>query len=155
MTVQPDTHPTSSDGPDGPDGTSGPAAPGPAEVARVLDERIVSSVDVLNAHITAATLEAVGRPRLLPTAMWPEVDAEVVQQIWDLALTVGWLGGKRAVEARRWEHERLAAARDQLADAGFAAMAERIARALPDPPPGHPADTEAPVVLAPVRGGRP
>lgn len=154
MTVQPDTHPTA---PGGPDDTSGTAAPGPAEVARALDERIVASVDVLNAHITAATLEAVGRPRLLPAAMFPDVDPGVVEEIWQTAFLVGFLGGKRTVESRRWEHERLAAARDQLADAGYAAMADRIARILPAPPPrkAHPADAEGPDVLVPVRGGRP
>jgi hypothetical protein len=133
MTTQPDIHPT-------PAATD--AEPGPDEVAAALDERIVTSVDVLYAHITAGTLEAVGRPRLLPTALFPGTDPVVVQAIWDLALTVGWLGGQRAAAGRRWEHERLAAARVQLAEAGFAAMAERIARVLPTPPPGHPADGE-------------
>ncbi|CAM5492762.1 MULTISPECIES: hypothetical protein [Streptomyces] len=147
MTVQPETQPPAT----GPASTGG--APGPADVARALDERIVGSVDVLYAHITAATLEAIGRPRLLPTALFPDADPEVVEQVWQMAFMVGFLGGKRTAESRRWEHERLTAARDQLADAGFVAMAERIARILP-PPVEHPADAEALVVLAPVRGGR-
>jgi hypothetical protein len=136
MTTQPNAQPA----------TTNPTetAPDPAHTGRVLDERIVTSTDVLAAHITAGTLEAVGRPRLLPTALWPDVDPVVVQAIWDLALTVGWLGGKRSVESRRWEHERLAVARDELAAAGYAAMTERIARVLP--PPEHPADAPAGVV---------
>lgn len=140
MTIQPDTHPTPAQGDHG----AGPdAAPDPAQVAAVLDERIVTSVDVLYAHITAGTLEAVGRPRLLPTALFPDADPVVVEAVWQLALTVGFLGGKRTVESRRWDHEHLAAARDQLAEAGFAAMAQRIARVLPAaPPPRHPADDE-------------
>ena len=128
-------------------------APDPAAVALVLDERIVRSVEVLAAHITAATLDTVGRPSRLPEALWPEADEELVRAIWDLALAVGFLGGKRAVEGSRWEHKRLAAARDQLADAGYAAMAERIARVLQPPgAEGHPADGEA--RLASVRGDR-
>ncbi|MDX3232924.1 hypothetical protein [Streptomyces sp. ME19-01-6] len=141
MTTQPHIQPA-----------AGPT-PDPAAVARALDERIVRSTEVLAAHITAATLDAVGRPSKLPEALWPDADQDLVRQIWDLALAVGYLGGKRAVEGSRWEHERLAAARDQLADAGYAAMAERIARVLP--PPGaeeHPADGEA--RLASVRGDR-
>jgi hypothetical protein len=133
MTTQPDTHPTA----------PADAEPGPAEVAAVLDERIVTSVDVLYAHITAGTLEAVGRPQRLPGALFPDVDFERAQEIFQLGVMAGYLGGQRASAGRRWEHERLAAARDALAEAGFAAMAERIARVLPAPPPGHPADGEA------------
>ncbi|WP_448333520.1 hypothetical protein [Streptomyces sp. DSM 41534] len=133
MTTQPDiTH-------------TAPAADsglGPAEVARALDARIVTSADALYAHLTAGTLEAVGRPRLLPTALFPDADPEVVGAVWDLALTVGWLGGQRAAESRRWEYERLSAARDQLAEAGYVAMAERIGRVLPFRPGAHPADGE-------------
>ncbi|MFD8626632.1 hypothetical protein ACFV4E_22575 [Streptomyces hygroscopicus] len=146
MTIQPNTTPT----------PLAPAAePGLAETARALDERIVRSADVLYAHLTAGTLEAVGRPRLLPTALWSDADPEVVQAIWDLALTVGWLGGQRAAESRRWEHERLRSARDELSAAGYVAMAERIARVLPAPPPAgvHPADGETGGLSA-VRGGR-
>lgn len=126
----------------------------PTSVARVLDERIVRSVEVLAAHITAATLDTVGRPTRLPAALFPSVEEEVLREIWDLALAVGFLGGKRAVEGARWEHERLAAARDQLANAGYAAMAERIARVLPPPRvvEEHPADAEG--RIASVRGGR-
>lgn len=150
MTIQPDTQP-----PHQPTDSGTQSGALAAEVARVLDERIVTSADVLYAHLTAGTLEAIGRPRLLPTALWPDVDPVVLQAIWDLALTVGWLGGQRAEAGRRWEHERLAAARDQLADAGYAAMAERIARVLPPPARDveeHPADAEGGLVS--VRGGR-
>ncbi|NUP45424.1 MAG: hypothetical protein HOY76_52460 [Streptomyces sp.] len=134
---------------------AGPAGADPARVGRALDERIVRSAEVLAAHLTAATLDTVGRPSRLPAALFPDVEEEVVREIWDLALAVGYLGGKRAVEGSRWEHERLAAARDQLADAGYAAMAERIARILPPPArqvEAHPADTEGGLAL--VRGGR-
>ena len=147
MTVQPHTPAPADHGPD--------AEPGPAEVARILDERIVTSADVLYAHLTAGTLEAVAHPRLLPTALFPDVDPEVVQAIHDLAFVVGYGCGRRAEAGRRWEHERLAAARNQLAEAGYAAMAERIARVLPDPGPVpvHPADGETGGLSA-VRGGR-
>ncbi|MGY0065137.1 hypothetical protein ACWY4P_53450 (plasmid) [Streptomyces sp. LZ34] len=144
MTIQPDIQPTAT----GPDG-----APEPAQVARLLDDRIVTSADVLYARITAGLLETVGRPSLLPAALFPDVDEQQVQEIWDLALTVGYLCGTRAAESRRWDAERLAAARDQLADAGYAAMADRIGRVLPER--GlvvHPADGEA--RLSSVRGGR-
>ena len=144
MTVQPHTPAPADHGPG--------VEPSPAEVARALDKQIVTSADVLAAHLTAGTLEAVGRPRLLPTALFPDADPVVVQAIWDLALTVGYLGGQRAAAGRRWEHERLAAARDQLAEAGYAAMAERIARVLPGPAV-HPADGETGGLTA-VRGGR-
>ncbi|CAM5495975.1 hypothetical protein SANTM175S_04989 [Streptomyces antimycoticus] len=59
-------------------------------------------MDVLYAHITAATLEAIGRPRLLPTALFPDADPEVVEQVWQMAFMVGFLGGKRTAESRRW-----------------------------------------------------
>ncbi|MFJ2202457.1 hypothetical protein [Streptomyces violaceusniger] len=147
MTTQPETQPP----------TTGPAisdaVTGPADVARVLDERIVGSVDVLYAHITAATLETVGRPRLLPTALFPDADPEVVEQVWQMAFMVGFLGGKRTAESRRWEHERLAAARNELAAAGYTAMADRIARVLPAPGTPHPADGETGRMAA-TRGGR-
>lgn len=144
MTVQPDAQTPAA---------SPQSALDPAHVARVLDERIVTSTDVLAAHITAATLEAVGRPRLLPTALFPDADPEVVEQVWQMAFMVGFLGGKRTAESRRWEHERLAEARNQLADAGYAAMADRIGRVLPPPDrEQHPADAET--RLASVRGGR-
>lgn len=134
MTIQPDTHPTPTPA----------AAPDPAQVAAALDERIVTSVDVLYAHITAGTLEAVGRPQHLPAALFPDVDSERAQEIFQLGVMAGYLGGQRAAAGRRWEHERLAAARDALAEAGFVAMAQRITRVLPAtaPSPGHPADGE-------------
>lgn len=144
MTTQPETQPTAT----GPDG-----AVDPAQIARALDDRIVTSADVLYARITVGLLEVVGRPSLLPAALFPDVQAERVQEIWDLALTVGYLCGTRAAESRRWDTERLAAARDQLAAAGYAAMADRIGRVLPER--GlvvHPADGEA--RLEAVRGGR-
>ena len=142
MTIQSDTHPTPAAGDDHSAGPNG--APDPAQVAAVLDERIVTSVDVLYAHITAGTLEAVGRPQRLPAVLFPDVDSERAQEIFPLGVMAGYLGGQRAAAGRRWEHERLAAARDALAEAGFAAMAQRITRVLPAPlPTEHPADDEA------------
>ncbi|WP_033024089.1 hypothetical protein, partial [Streptomyces capuensis] len=131
-----------------PDGT-----PNSGRVAHILDDRIITSADVLYARITAGLLEVVGRPSLLPAALFPDVDAQQVQEIWDLALTVGYLCGTRAAESRRWDAGRLAAARDQLAAAGYAAMADRIGRAIPERGlVAHPADGEARLEAA--RGGR-
>ncbi|MFD8384272.1 hypothetical protein ACFV2X_38120 [Streptomyces sp. NPDC059679] len=130
-----------------------PADVDPSRIAHALDDRIVTSADVLYARITAGLLEVVGRPTLLPAALFPDVDAQQVQAIWDLALTVGYLCGTRAAESRRWDADRLAAARNQLAEAGYGAMADRIGRVLPQRPlVAHPADGEA--RLEAVRGGR-
>ena len=110
----------------------------------VLTGRAVSAGAFLAGLIANGQLETVGRPDKLPADLFPEVDPEVVQRIWDRALAVGLHAGRRSASPRlyRDEMDRVAGL---YAEVGYKAMGGTVARSrrlvAPEVPP-HPADGE-------------
>lgn len=96
-----------------------------ATVDHALDQRATTSADMLTGIVAAGMLEAVGKPALLPTLMWPDLPPEVVTAIYEHGLRVGYRAG-RIVAAPTWEPEALDRLRDALAEAGYTAMAHRV-----------------------------
>ncbi|GGS96858.1 hypothetical protein [Streptomyces violaceus] len=110
----------------------------------VLTGRAMSAGAFLAGLIANAQLATVSRPEKLAADLFPDVDPEVVQRIWDRALAVGLHAGRRSASPRlyRDEMDRVAG---QFAKVGYAAMGGTVARSrrlvAPDVPV-HPADGE-------------
>lgn len=105
-----------------------PTAPATADVAAVdkaLTQRAVTSADMLTGILAAGTLDAVGQPGKLPTALWPDVPEELVAAIYGHGLAVGYRAG-RIVSAPQWDPEQFDRLRTALAEAGYTAMAARV-----------------------------
>lgn len=129
-----------------------------------LATRAATSADMLTGLITAGLLHTVGSPTKLPTALWPDADPVIVQAVWDVALSTGlWMGEQRAA-GRQWRPEALDTARQELAEAGFTALAGQVAmtashgrRPASEPGSGeHPADADLPPGDRPTtRGNHP
>ena len=102
--------------------------PGWAESADgVLAARARSSAEYLAGLLAAAELETAGAARKLPADLWPDVDAEVVQEIWDRACAVAWQASR--VAASPWLYrDRLQALQAALKECGFRAMAGLVGR---------------------------
>jgi hypothetical protein len=110
-------------------------AQGPADDTELAARATASALHV--AAMTAAMLEVAGRPDRLPTLLWPDLDPQVVQAIWDKATAVATLAARRTHTARLdtgW----LVGAHTALAEAGWHAMAARIRPALPAAPDQQP-----------------
>ncbi|MFB6665992.1 hypothetical protein [Streptomyces parvus] len=118
-------------------------APSPAAVDRVLADRCQSSGDYLAGLLAAAHLEAAGTVRKLPTDLFPDWPADMVQAVWDAALPVGFQAGKLSVRPT-WTRDALDRLRAALDDAGYMAMGGLVARSATVHPPRHPADDEQP-----------
>ena len=110
----------------------------------VLAGRCMSSALFLAGLIANAELETVGRPDRLPQDLFPHVDPDVVQAVWDRALAVGLHAGRVSASARLWR-DQMARVQEALAEAGFRAMGRMVGRSrrLVAPEVAHPADGEA------------
>jgi hypothetical protein len=114
-------------------------APAP-DTDRILAQRCTSHGDYLAGLIAAALLDTVALPDRLPTALFPDTHPDVVDQIWRLALTVGFRAGRLAVRPA-FTPEHLARIHHDLTAAGHHAMATLVHRtAHTHPPAPHPAD---------------
>ncbi|MFF6903481.1 hypothetical protein [Streptomyces hydrogenans] len=112
-----------------------------AAVDRTLADRAASSAEFLAGILAAAMLDTEGQPTKLPSLLFPDVDPDVVQQVWDKALVVGYRMGR--ISARpQWDAAGLRRLRAALADAGYEAMAGQADRSLATLQ--HPADTATP-----------
>lgn len=110
--------------------TTTPQHPAPtvvdvAAVDQALAHRNVTSADMITGVLAAATLDVLGQPTKLPTALWPDVPEEVVTAIYEHGLRVGYRAG-RIVSAPTWEPEALDRLRTALTDAGYAVMASQV-----------------------------
>ncbi|MFJ9799793.1 hypothetical protein [Streptomyces sp. NPDC101145] len=103
------------------------AAVAPAAADQALAEKCTSHAAYLAGLIAAGMLEAHARPDQLPTALFPDADPDLVRAVWDIALPVGYHAGLTAAQPR-WTADTLTRAHDQLARAGYAAMAHLAAR---------------------------
>lgn len=113
------------------------------EVARqdaMLCGRASSSGEFLAGLILNGQLETVGRPDRLPQDLFPHVDPDVVQAIWDRALAVGLHAG-RVSAAPRLYRDQLLRVQAELEAVGFEAMARLVGRSRRLVAP-HPADGE-------------
>lgn len=127
------------------DSTPAPAAsaPSPAHVDRALADRCQTSGDYLAGLLAAGHLEAAGTVRKLPTDLFPDWPADMVQAVWDAALPVGFQAGKLSARPM-WTRDALDRLQAALDDAGFEAMGRLAARSATVHPPRHPADTDQP-----------
>lgn len=123
-----------------------------ADTDQVLADRCQSSGDYLAGLISHGMLEAVSRPRKLPELLFPDGDPVLVRAVWEAALAVGYQAGKTAARPT-WTPDALRRLRAELDTAGFVAMGRMAGRSASIHRPPHPADTEAPVEGAVVRGG--
>ncbi|PSK57041.1 hypothetical protein B0E38_02572 [Streptomyces sp. 111WW2] len=104
--------------------------------------RAMSSGEFLAGLIANGLLKTVGRPDKLPSAIWPDQDPVVVQEIWQLGLAVGLHAGRRSDSPAHYRDE-MARVSAALSEAGFHAMAGLVARSRRLVAPEHPADGEA------------
>ena len=118
-------------------------ATAPVDVAYadgVLAGRAMSSAVFLAGLIANGQLETAGRPDKLPADLFPHVDPDVVQAIWQRALAVGLHAGRRSASPRLYRDE-FARVQGLLEEAGFEAMARMVGRSRRLVAP-HPADGE-------------
>lgn len=113
------------------------------EVARqdaMLCGRASSSGEFLAGLILNGQLETVARPEKLPADLFPHVDPDVVQAIWDRALAVGLHAG-RVSAAPRLYRDQMLRVQGELEAVGFEAMGRLVGRSRRLVAP-HPADGE-------------
>ncbi|MFF1358718.1 hypothetical protein [Streptomyces sp. NPDC058297] len=113
-----------------------------AQTDMVLGGRTAATAHHLVGLIAAAQLDTVGTPRKLARDLFPGVDPAVVQEIWDRSAAVHYRAGQMA-GAPRFHRDTLARLQGQLAEAGFAAMAGQVQRALSIAVQEHPADGDS------------
>lgn len=82
------------------------------------------------AHVIAGILDAgllahVGRVDKLPTALFPDVDPDTFQAIWNMGVAVGVWGGK-AMLRPQWDPSVLNGLQRQLADGAYEHMAGAV-----------------------------
>ncbi|MFF8610820.1 hypothetical protein ACF06X_33480 [Streptomyces sp. NPDC015346] len=109
---------------------------------QALAERCAASGEHLAGLLAHAMLDVAGQPEKLPALLFPDLDPQVVERVWNTALPVGFRLG-RLVDRPRWTPDALRRLQTALDDAGYEAMghlAARSARTL-DP---HPADNNTP-----------
>lgn len=111
-----------------------------AQADAVLVRRNMSSAVFLAGLIANSQLETVGRPEKLPQDLFPHVDPDVVQAIWDRALAVGLHAG-RVSAAPRLYRDQMLRVQAELEAVGFEAMARLVGRSRRLVAP-HPADGE-------------
>jgi len=119
----------------------------PVDVLRtdaVLVGRAASAGMFLAGLIANAQLATVGSPDKLPQDLFPDVDPEVAQEIFQRGLVVGLHAGRRSASPAlyRDEMDRMSAL---CAEAGYLAMGRSVARSrrLVASELTHPADGEA------------
>lgn len=93
----------------------------------VIASRSMSAGQFIAGLLAAAELESAGTPEKLPAETWPDVDPVAAQEIWNQACLVAWRAARYAGSSRL-SAERLQALQDQLAEAGFHAMAQTVGR---------------------------
>ncbi|MFE7547011.1 hypothetical protein [Streptomyces gardneri] len=118
--------------------TTHPDTPTTAAVDQALAERAASSGEYLAGILAAAMLDTVGQPEKLPTLLFPDLDPDVVERVWNTALPVGVRMGKLLARPQ-WDEAALRRLKAALADAGYTTMSRQAARSLTTT---HPADTE-------------
>lgn len=111
-----------------------------AYVDGVLAGRAMSSAVFLAGLIANGQLETAGRPDKLPADLFPHVDPDVVQAIWDRALAVGLHAGRVSASPRLYR-DQLLRVQGELEAVGFEAMARLVGRSRRLVAP-HPADGE-------------
>lgn len=113
-----------------------------AAVDQALAEQCTSSGEYLAGLLAAGKLEAAGCPEKLPELLFPDLDPQVVERVWNAALPVGYRLGRLTAQPR-WTPEGLNRLRTALGDAGYQAMGRLAARSANTlPPAAHPADAE-------------
>ncbi|MEU7435709.1 hypothetical protein AB0B07_33450 [Streptomyces sioyaensis] len=112
-----------------------------AAIDEVLHGRNLRSAHVIAGILDAGLLNHAGRPDKLPTALFPDVDPDAVQAIWNMALTVGIWAGK-AMLRPQWRPEELDRFQRALAEAGHHAMASSVTIAAQCGRRSHPADED-------------
>ncbi|MEU8101708.1 hypothetical protein [Streptomyces rubiginosohelvolus] len=129
-----------------------PAAPAPGTqpgslpdnpADQALADRCQTSGDYLAGLLAAGHLEAAGTVRKLPTDLFPDWPADMVQAVWDAALPVGFQAGKLSARPT-WTRDALDRLQAALDDAGYTAMGRLTARSATVHPPRHPADNDQP-----------
>lgn len=104
--------------------------------------RALMTAEYWRGLILAGQAQAAGAPGKLPADLFPGVDPVVVQEVWDRAFAVGFQTAKLA--ARPYlRRDQLARIQGELAEAGYAAMAGSVGRALATAVYAHPADAES------------
>lgn len=114
------------------------------EVSRqdaMLCGRAASSGEFLAGLILDGQLETVGRPDRLPADLFPHVDPDVVQAIWNRALAVGLHAGRVSASPRLFRDE-LLRVQGVFAEVGWHAMGRMVGRSRRLVAP-HPADGES------------
>lgn len=104
-----------------------------------LHARNLRSASVIAGILDAGLLNHVGLPDKLPNALFPDVDPDAVQAIWNMALGVGIWAGK-AMLRPQWRPEDLDRFQRALDDVGYHAMARSVAVAAQCGRTAHPAD---------------
>ncbi|MFB7592407.1 hypothetical protein [Streptomyces sp. NPDC056169] len=115
--------------------------PDTAAADQALAARCTTSGEYLAGILADAMLDTVGQPDKLPSLLFPDLDPDVVERVWNTALPVGYRMGKLAGRPQ-WDTAGLRRLRAALAAAGYdamAALADRSNRTT-----AHPADTEPP-----------
>lgn len=118
-------------------------ASGAWETSRVdaaLSGRNMTSAVFLKGLLDNGQLATVGRPDRLPQDLFPHVDPDVVQAIWDRALAVGLHAG-RVSASPRLHRDQMLRVQGEFERIGFEAMARSVGRSLRLVAP-HPADGE-------------
>ncbi|MEU6054264.1 hypothetical protein ABZ829_28065 [Streptomyces xanthochromogenes] len=117
------------------------------DIDRHLAHRCASHGDYLAGLLAASLLDTVALPDRLPTALFPDTDPTTVDQIWRLALSVGFRAGRLSVRPS-FTPQRLARAHADLTAAGHTAMAALVHRTAlvhqPAPTTAHPGDGDQP-----------
>jgi hypothetical protein len=106
----------------------------------VLSGRVMSSAVFLAGLLANSELETVGRPDRLPQDLFPHVDPDVVEAIWQRALAVGLHAGRVSASPRLYR-DQFARVQGLFEAAGFHAMGRAVSRSRRLVAP-HPADGE-------------
>ncbi|MEU1134448.1 hypothetical protein ABZ383_32085 [Streptomyces sp. NPDC005900] len=117
---------------------------------QTLTARAETSGQWIAGLIATAMLDTVATPHQLPHLLFPDIDPDTVDRIWNLALPVGYRAGQLAA-APRFHRDTLHRLQTALTDAGYTAMARLTQQTRNTLPPAHPADHET--THHGVRGG--
>ncbi|MGW2384371.1 hypothetical protein [Streptomyces sp. NPDC001658] len=107
----------------------------------VLSGRAMSAAVFLAGLLATAQLETVGRPEKLPQDLFPHVDPEVVEAIWQRGLAVGLHAGRVSASPRLYRDQMLRV-QGEFEAVGFAVMGRLVDRSRQVVDPPHPADGE-------------
>ncbi|GAA0500766.1 hypothetical protein [Streptomyces olivaceiscleroticus] len=105
--------------------TPAPEDPDTAAVDQTLAARNLRSAEVIAGVLDAGLLHAVGRPDKLPTVLFPDVDENVVQAIFDLGVKVGVWGGQ-AMLRPQWDPTVLDRFQRELEAGAYEQMGRRV-----------------------------